>query len=226
MKLLLFDIDGTLLLSHGGSLRAMTRAARRVFAPGFEIEPIDRNGRLDPEIVSLALEWNGVEANGDQVRQFRRAYLEELQAEAPHMRSLPGVHSLLERLRGDSRTILGIVTGNYSEAAELKLRAVGIAPEWFTANAFGEEASSRAILVGLAVQRASEQHGVPLDRDQVLVIGDTPRDVACAHQYGCRCVAVCTGYFSADALAAAGADVILPSFVQAAPLWSLLGEGG
>lgn len=224
MKLLLFDIDGTLLLSHGGSLRAMTRAARRVFTPSFEIEPIDRNGRLDPEIVALALRWNRVEADPEQVSRFRRFYLQELEAEVPNMRPLPGVLPLLERLRGEQGVMLGIVTGNYSEVARLKLQAAGIAPDWFTANAYGEEAPIRAELVGLATERAGRRHGVAIDRDCVLVIGDTPRDVACAHQYGCRCVAVCTGSYSAEALAAAGADLVLPGFVHAAPLWSLLAE--
>jgi phosphoglycolate phosphatase-like HAD superfamily hydrolase len=225
-KLLLFDVDGTLLLSHGGSLRAMTRAARRLFGPEFSLDEVDRNGQLDPHIIATALELNGVRATPQQLRQFQQRYVKELRAETAVARALAGVHELIDRLRTTEGILLGCVSGNYPEAARIKLQAVEIDPAWFVANGFGGQAPTRSELVQLAMQEAAKITSQPISGDRVIVIGDTPRDVQSAKANGCLAVAVATGNFSAEALAAAGADVVLLDLVRPEPLWAMLGADG
>ncbi len=222
-KLLLFDIDGTLMLSHGGGIRAMTSAACRVFGPPFAMDTIDCNGRLDPDIVLEALAHNGVHTSTpEDVSRFCQHYFELLPQELHSARALPGVLDLLGRLRENKRVVLGLVTGNYAESGRIKLRSVGIDPGWFVVNGFGDLAQTRAALVRWAIDEASAIAGRPMDATDTLVIGDTPRDVECAKANGCLAVAVATGHFSVDALRATEADLVLPDFSDHAPLLSLL----
>jgi phosphoglycolate phosphatase len=225
-KLLLFDVDGTLLRSYGGALRAMTRAARRLFGPTFDLEAVDRNGRLDPEILGMALDLNGVQATPQERDDFRRLYLEEFRTEVKSTRILPGVRPLLDLLRATEGLLLGCVTGNYAEAARIKLQTVGIDPDWFVANGFGEQAATRVELVRLAIDTAASLAGGPIAAGQVIVVGDTPRDVQGARANGCRSVAVATGNYPADVLWASGADVVLPHLIEPAPLWAMLDDPG
>lgn len=224
-KLLLFDIDGTLLLSKGGALRAMTRAARGLFGAGFSLEEVDRNGQLDPKIIGMALDLNGVTATAAELEAFREAYAGELEAELDTMRVLPGAVELLARLRATDGVVLGLVTGNYGEVARMKLPAVGIDPGWFVANGFGDEAPARGELVRLAMDRAAAFVGRPMGGGDTIVIGDTPRDVGCARANGCACLAVATGNFAREDLEAAGADVVVADLTDPGPLWAMLGGG-
>jgi len=222
-KLLLFDIDGTLMLSHGGGIRAMTAAACRVFHPTFTMETIDCNGRLDPEIVLEALAYNGVQSSTpEDVATFCRHYFEMLPQELHSARALPGVLDLLEQLRAMDGIVLGLVTGNYCESSRIKLRAVGIDPDWFAVQGFGELADTRPALVRWAIERGAALTGRPLGGAATLVIGDTPRDVACAKANGCLAVAVATGQFSVDELRATEADLVLPDFSDPGPLLEIL----
>ena len=221
-KLLLFDVDGTLLLSGGGSLRAMTTAARRWFGPTFSLDEVDRNGRLDPHIIGAALELNGVRATDDQLEAFRESYLEALRSELGSSRILPGVGDLLARLRAAEGVLLGLVTGNYAEVARVKLEAVRIDPAWFVVGGFGEQAATRSRLVRLAMETAASFVGGPIPGRDVIVIGDTPRDVESAKAAGCRSLAVATGNYPRDVLEAAGADLVLPDLTDPAPLWAML----
>jgi phosphoglycolate phosphatase len=224
-RLVLFDVDGTLMKSHGGVLRAMTRAARGVFGPTFDLEAVDRNGRLDPEIIGMALELNGVQATPEELGRFRTAYLEEMRTELTSIRLLPGALELLERLRAAENVILGLVTGNYLEAARMKLEAARIDPSWFVVGGFGGQAPTRSRLVRLAIDSAESLVGQPIPTRRVIVIGDTPRDVQCAKANGCACVAVATGNYAGEVLQAAGADAVLPNLTDPAPLWAMLDEG-
>jgi len=224
--LLLFDVDGTLLRSHGGSLRAMTAAARRWFGPTFRLDAVDRNGQLDPHIIAAALELNGVRATAGQLDAFRESYLEELRTEVRSSRILPGVSELLAGLRATEGVLLGLVTGNYAEAARIKLEAVEIDPAWFPVGGFGEQAATRSRLVGLAIETAASLVGRAIPARDAIVIGDTPRDVESAHEAGCRSLAVATGNYPADVLEAAGADVVVPDLTDPASLWAMLDDWG
>lgn len=225
MKLVLFDIDGTLLLGQGAGARAMERAGRGLHGESFSLSGIDFGGALDPWIYAQAVAAAAVAAAEHAHDLFHEAYLIELARELARPEGkpalLPGVTQALERLGAHTAVTLGLVTGNYTRAAAMKLRAVGIDPEQFHVGAFGDDAPTRPELVRLALERWAAR-GAKASGDAVVVIGDTPRDVDCAQRNGCRCVAVATGRHSAEALAAAGADVVLRDLTDLAPVLELL----
>ena len=123
-------------------------------------------------------------------------------------RVLPGITPLLDALEPDARHFLALLTGNYADAAEVKLGHFDLW-RYFRCGAFGEDHGDRNHLVPVAMHRARAQ-GLPLHVEpaHAIVIGDTPRDVACAHAHGARCLAVATGEYSAEVLRGAGADVV------------------
>jgi phosphoglycolate phosphatase len=211
--LLLFDIDGTLVLgatdAHRDALHAALRevhgieprSTRRVIAPA---------GRTDAEIARALLLDAGVSAEriddrADAVRDACcRVYAQLLSEDLSHT-VVPGVPDLLSWLCGHDEVRLGLVTGNYEPVARLKLKRAGLAPFFPPGQgAFGSDAEDRAALPAIARRRAGAV-GRPYPRDRTIVIGDTPRDIACAHADGLRCFAVSTGPFEADALSSADA---------------------
>jgi phosphoglycolate phosphatase-like HAD superfamily hydrolase len=123
---------------------------------------------------------------------------------------IPGAMAGLTGIARDQTATLGLVTGNYTRAVPLKLRAVGIDPEQFVVGAFGDDAPTRPELVRLAMDQW-KQRGAKDDPRNVVVIGDTPRDVDCAKKNGCRSIAVTTGWHRAAELEESGADVVLES---------------
>jgi phosphoglycolate phosphatase len=224
--LLLFDIDGTLLLGHGAGRRAMERAGRALLGEAFTLDGIDFGGALDPWIFEQAARRAGIADARAHHDAFRAAYLVELRRalEAGEVRpeALPGVGSLLALLAERADVTLGLVTGNYRQAAPLKISAAGLSPDAFSLGAFGDEAPTRPELVALALGRWSERGARP-DPDRVIVIGDTPRDIDCAHANRCRCLAVATGWHSAETLRAAGADAVVPDLTDPSRLLGMLG---
>ena len=213
-KLILFDIDGTLLKSHGGALKAMSAAARDVFGPDFDLTRVDRNGRLDQDIISEAVVVNGASATAGDFERFRGLYLDYLREEAGAVRALPGVGERLDELGRHPGVMLGLATGNYTQAAWIKLAAAGIAADPFVANGFAEDATTRS---GLIRHAAAAARGANLSLGDVLVVGDTPRDVEAARDAGCRCLAVATGNYSREILQAAGAHTVLHDLTDPQP---------
>jgi phosphoglycolate phosphatase len=211
VRLVLFDIDGTLIHGHGIGGRCMERAGRGLLGPEFTLSGIDFGGALDPWIFRQAAERLGHTEVSRIHPEFHERYLVELADDIargerlPEM--LPGVAEALTVLGADPTLTLGLVTGNYTRAAPLKLRAAGIDPAQFVLGAFGEEAPTRPDLVKLAMERWSAR-GADADPRHVVVIGDTPRDVDCAKKNGCRAVAVATGWHTLEQLEATDADVV------------------
>ncbi len=209
--LILFDIDGTLVLTGGAGSRAMTRAFQDVFgvADGFRGVPMP--GRTDPLILADALARCGVAAADGFLERFRERYreylLEEIGQPGPRKGALPGVPALLDRLVARDDVFLALLTGNYTDAARIKLEHFDLW-KYFSCGAYGEEATDRNQLVPVAVERA-RACGAPADAlAHIIVVGDTPLDVACAHAGGALAVAVATGGHSAAELRACGADVV------------------
>jgi phosphoglycolate phosphatase-like HAD superfamily hydrolase len=212
MRLVLFDIDGTLLRAQGLGLAVMERVGRRLLGPAFTLDGIDFGGALDPWIFRQAATRLGHDDPSHLHPAFRDAYLAELaraldQGEQPPI-LLPGVIAALAAFRGDPTATLGLVTGNYARAVPLKLRAAGIDPEQFVVGAFGDDAPTRPDLVRLAMEQWRARGADP-DPRRVVVIGDTPRDVDCAKKNGCRSIAVATGWHTVEQLEAGGADLVL-----------------
>ena len=214
MSLLLFDIDGTLLLSGGAGIRAMTRAFEEVFGIGDGFAGSDVAGRTDRFILSNALVSAGLPDTPEQHQRFREAYVPLLREEILKPATgryglMPGIQALLNALRDRGSVHFALLTGNYELAAYVKLSHFGI-QDFFEWGAFGEESTERDELARIALRRA-ETRGLPASaREQSVVIGDTPHDVACARAIGARVLAVATGNFSEEELRASGAHVAMP----------------
>jgi phosphoglycolate phosphatase len=228
--LLLWDIDGTLLHTDGAGMRAMVRVGAALYGDAFHWNGIEASGQLDFHLFEQALANNGFPSSAEAHAEFRHRYLRELRDElarfAHRCKTMPGIDAVLRGLRerclqrGD--VTQGLLTGNYERAAELKLRASGIDPDWFELGAFGDEGATRPDLVALAMRRFAALAGAPAVAERVVVIGDTPRDIACAHAHGCVALAVATGRYGVDALRAAGADIAVSDLSDPAPLLELI----
>jgi len=226
--LLLFDIDGTLVNTHGSGGSAWRAASRRLFGEAFDFNGVNFAGRLDSAIYADLAVHNGVRDHADHLPAFWEAYLRELPRnladKAGLIEACPGVLDLLATLRRDhaSDAALGLLTGNFGGAVPHKLGAVGIDPGWFAVNAFGHEADTRPQLTQLCLERYARAHGRAADPSRVIVIGDTPHDIDCAHAHGCHAFAVATGSFTAEELRAAGADTVVADLRDPSPLLQLI----
>jgi phosphoglycolate phosphatase len=211
-RLVLFDIDGT-LLSGGRAARAVfARALTEVFGTCGDIEGFAFEGKLDPTIVHELLVAAGVP---DETVLLRRAealaiYLDRLEAalavERPVLK--PGVAAVLDGVVRGGAAVPALLTGNVERGARIKLSAVGL---WdrFAFGAFGDEAPRREELGPIALAKARHL-GFPASGENCVIVGDAPQDVACALALGARVVAVATGKTPAETLAKAGAHVVLP----------------
>jgi phosphoglycolate phosphatase-like HAD superfamily hydrolase len=220
LLLLLFDIDGTLVSgatdAHRDAMHEALLTVHSVDPVRAGIRPRSPAGRTDPEIARTILLDAGVsaeriDARADAVREeCCRAYARLCPADLS-MFVLPGVTGLLAWLSGRSDVLLGLITGNYEAVARLKLRRAGLGSYFPPGQgAFGSDNEDRAALPAIARRRAGRRGGRvgrPHPREQTIVIGDTPRDIACARADGVRCVAVTTGPFAAAELR--GADAVV-----------------
>ncbi len=226
--LLLFDIDGTLVLTGGAGSRAMARAFRDLFRVDDAFRGIQMPGRMDPDIVADAAARAGLVIDNGLVTRFRLRYAECLRAAmdepGPRKGVLPGVRRLLAALEPHPDAFLALLTGNYAEAARTKLEYFDLW-RYFACGAFGGEAPGRADLVPLAVERARACGARPAALDRVVVVGDTPLDVACAHSAGAVAVAVATGFHSVKELAESGAEVVLEDLTDTQRFLNLLERG-
>ena len=235
MKLLLFDVDGTLVLTGGAAVRAMNDAFHEVFGVAGAFDHVPMPGRTDgailadaftratpqSRIVADALSTADVRPVDGEIARYKAAYFarfaEEVQqpAPAPHRFKgvLPGVRELLDALDGRPDVFLGLLTGNYEQGARIKLEYFGLW-RYFRCGAYGDDSHDRHALVPVAVARSREAGCPPVGSREVVIIGDTPLDVACAREAGVNCLAVGTGGCSVDALRAAGADIVLESLLD------------
>ena len=214
-QLLLFDIDGTLILTGRAGVRAMNRTFREALGIDDVLAGIPLAGRTDRSILSEVLARFAPTHPADDawLLAFRDRYLEllteELGSDHPGKRVLPGIEPLLDALDDRPDVHVALLTGNFALGAEVKLRHFGL---WsrFPWGAYGDAAVNRNDLLPVAFERARENGLGGLSAADVVVIGDTPHDVACAHHGGARAVAVATGPYSEAALEATGADVVVP----------------
>jgi phosphoglycolate phosphatase-like HAD superfamily hydrolase len=212
-KLVLFDIDGTILLSAGAGRRAITTALGEAIGDHSAFARIRFDGKTDPQIVSEMLSAAGHEPPHpeDRVRELCERYVSLLEVElqtATGMRIMPGIDPLLDRLEGESGVVLGLLTGNLARGAELKLRAAGVDPARFLVGAYGSDAAHRPELPAIAARRAEPIFGRVPAGAEVVIIGDTPADIACGAGIGARAVAVATGSYTIAELAACGPHAV------------------
>lgn len=215
-KILLFDIDGTLLEPAGIGRLCYRRALEDVLGHSISTDHVEMAGRTDWQILNDLLTYAGLDET--QIENHRAAVFDALArhiataAPTSKIHSLPGVLTLMDRLTLDRRFLLGLVTGNSRGVVAHKLQAVGIDPGLFIAGAFGDEHLDRNALPALALYRLSQMLGVQILPEWVLVIGDTPHDIACARHSSLKVLCVATGLFDSDELAKFEPDYLLEDF--------------
>ncbi len=205
VKLVLFDIDGTILWSDGAGRRAMTEALMNVFG-GAGPTDYHYDGKTDPQIVRDLMRADGhtddiIDERIDPLMQRYLGGLERELAGGTRAHVFDGVRDLFDLLEERGDVILGLLTGNLREGAAIKLRAAGIDIGRFKVCAFGSDHHARAELPALAQRRAKEDLGLDIPGDHVFVIGDTPADITCGQGIGARAIAVATGRYTPEELA-------------------------
>ncbi|MBA3298101.1 MAG: haloacid dehalogenase-like hydrolase [Acidobacteria bacterium] len=211
-KLVLFDIDGTLVLTGGAGLRAMNRALEEVLGHPDGLDGIQLAGRTDWAILADAVGKVGRALDDPLLAALRDGYVRNLAAEIDRpgrgvKAVMPGIRDLLDALAARDDVFVALLTGNFEAGARIKLEHFDLW-RYFSCGAFGGDAADRNALVPFAVARA-RACGLPdIAPSHVIVVGDTPHDVACAKAAGAVPVAVATGGYSVDQLRESGADIV------------------
>lgn len=212
-RILLLDIDGTLMDSGNEGLICLSRAMEDVFGQKGPIESYSMSGKTDWQIISHLMGETGLakEEIDASLPSVFTAYANHVEVAAPfiEMKLLPGVIELMEKITNNPNFILGLVTGNVRESVPHKLQAVGIDPSAFVFGAFGDDHIDRNQLPSLALHRLEQQLGTSVPPETVLVIGDTPFDIDCARHTGLKVLGVATGDYSTQELASHKPDFLL-----------------
>jgi phosphoglycolate phosphatase len=214
--LYLFDIDGTLVDTGGAGMRSLEEATLEIF--GQTGPALDLAGSTDLGVIATIHAHFQIDPTPERIDAYFTTYLSRLDwnlanGEFPG-KVLPGVHEILTELANRSEVSLGLLTGNISGGAASKMRHFGL-DAYFPFGAYGCDFADRNLLGPVAISRATAHSGRSFSAEQVLVIGDTPKDIACAHAMNARCLAVATGHFTADQLRVAGADHVVETLDQA-----------
>ncbi len=223
-KLLLFDIDGTLLASGGAGERALRLGLQDRFGVIDDLANLDMAGRTDSGIAQRIFEKHGIALTPENLTSFFDGYLEHLERLLPQTngRLLPGIIPLLEALHARSNVLLALLTGNLVRGAELKLTHYGVW-RFFDFGAFADDHHDRNELGNFATARALERHGVQFLPENIYVIGDTPHDITCARAIGAKAVALATGNFTYEALAACKPDILFEDLSDLDAVLAVLG---
>lgn len=234
-KLVLFDIDGTLVLTGGAGVRAMARAFDEIVGTtddvrmpreGHALTGIPVAGRTDWSILHDALARIGLDLNDDLFSRLRERYVTHLREEilepgTGFNGTLPGVPPLLDALQLRDDVHLGLLTGNFRDGAQIKLERFDLW-RYFRCGAFGDDAADRNALVPVALERAAACGIADVSTSDVFVIGDTPNDVACAQIVGAIPIGVATGTYSSDQLRACGAEIVFETLEDTADVLRVL----
>jgi phosphoglycolate phosphatase len=228
-RLILFDIDGTLLSAAGVSARALGEALLAVFGTRGRSDGYDYAGKTDPQIVRELMAAAGLEPEQvetrltDALSVYRTKLAAVLRPE--HVTPKPGVPALVEALAAREDVTLGLLTGNLEPCARLKLEPLGINPH-FGFGAFGSDHADRSLLPAVAVERALLATGHRFQGKAVVVVGDSVHDVMCGRSLGVRAVAVATGNTPAERLLSTSPDALLADFGDTdATIEAMLGNG-
>jgi phosphoglycolate phosphatase len=209
VRLVLFDIDGTLIHTHGVGVQAFGRTLEFEFQCPDVSHRVRFGGRTDPSLVREVFHHADIEHSEQNVTRFFESYifwLDHLLTESGRGGPCAGVHGFLEGLRSLSEPpAIGLLTGNIRLGAEIKLRHFGLW-EPFVMGAFGDDHEDRNQIAAIAMERGRALLGAALHPEEVLVIGDTPRDVECGRAIGAKVLAVATGGAKEDELRASKPD--------------------
>lgn len=217
---ILFDIDGTLLITGGAGAASWRLAFEELYGIPADIGKFTDTGMTDPDVGRKTFE--AVLHRKPERQEFTRLlerrlhYLRKTVAESKHYRVLAGVQQLLPKLIEDGY-LLGLVTGNLEAAAHIKLHRAQL-NRFFSFGGYGSDSTNRGELTKIALKRAALVYGEPVTPAQAIVVGDTPHDVQGAHAAGIACVGVGSHHFTAQQLRDAGADYAIASLVEGLPL--------
>lgn len=215
--LILFDIDLTLVNTHGSGMRCLDEAGKGLFGQSFSAKGIEYGGRLDPLIVHDLLVKSGVEPNQDNAAKLRAGYVERMKlaydSGSAQSEPLLGTHDLVDALANQTGITLGLLTGNFEETGTLKIDRAGFDMGRFSVRVWGDDSPHapphRSHLPPVGIERFESIQGKAIDPDQVVIIGDTVHDVSCALDNGCRVLAVATGHHNSGQLTQAGAHRVV-----------------
>lgn len=208
MRLILFDIDGTLIDSGGAGVRALDLAMKDIFAVENAFQGISMAGKTDTQIIREGLTRHAIPADGniDIVIHAYLGYLsKEIQNDRKHVK--PGIYEILTELRELGNLATGLLTGNLERGARIKLAPFRL-NEYFPSGAFGNDNEDRNNLLPIAVKRFEQLSRKDIKISECILVGDTPRDIECAHVHGAICIAVATGPYPYHSLLEAGADYV------------------
>ncbi|MEO7932916.1 MAG: HAD family hydrolase [Chthoniobacterales bacterium] len=223
-KLLLFDIDGTLIDTGGTGFPALQQALQDSFGIEDDLSHISLAGATDTNICREILAHHGIEPTAANIARYLDSYLHHLQMLLPEKsgRVLPGILELLGKLQSRPGLVVALLTGNLIRGAEIKLAHFGIW-HFFEFGAFADDHHVRNELGHFAKARALEKHGVEFPPEAIYVIGDTPKDIACGRAIGAKTVAVATGEYSRDELESYQPDFVFENFSETAHAIERLG---
>ncbi len=220
MRLVMFDVDGTLILSSHAGMRAFHRAFEDIFQVPVEREVVRPDGKTDPLIAREMLAFYGLGARWtEQTRgALFSAYLQNLEAEmrlvaeSGALRVLPGVVDLLDTLARAPDFALGLATGNLESGAEIKLRQAGL-DRYFRFGGFGSDSEDRTELIRLGMRRGAD-FCAPHPIDAAFVIGDTPLDIIHGHEAGARVLAVASARYSIPDMEPFRPELLVPDLTD------------
>lgn len=227
MKLILFDIDGTMLRTHGMGHEAVVHALSEIAGQRITTEGVFFSGKTDPQIMREVMRVNGLSHVVDDVllAEAQAAYTEAMVAayDNDRVEELAGVRDVVEALAERDDVQLSLLTGNYERTAYLKVASIGLAHH-FPFGAFGSDAEARSALPAIGVARAKAHTGRDFVGHDVIIIGDTEHDITCGRALGVFSVAVATGNYSREELAAHQPNLLLDDLRDPQPLLDLLGN--
>jgi len=229
VRLILFDVDGTLLSARGAGRLAVGRALSTVYGATGPLERYDFRGKTDPQIVFDLMRAAGREAEDIRrsLDRFYDAYVNELErllADGTRVEVMPGIGELVPALAARDDALVGLLTGNIERGAHLKLRPTGLLP-LFSVGAYGSDDADRRRLPSIACARARAVTGRRFPFESVTIVGDTPLDIDCARACGARIVAVATGHHAAEELSACAPDLLFDDFTDVAGVLRALTQG-
>jgi phosphoglycolate phosphatase len=212
-RLLLFDIDSTLVNTDGAGFKALQQIIRDRYGKNDALDDIEIAGKTDRNITADILRKYDVDPTNENVSRFLDEYVAHLARLLPqlHGKILPGISEILPRMKANPNRVLGLLTGNIERGAKLKLERYGLW-DFFELGAFADDHHDRNQLGEFARRRAQEKHGHQFDAAQIDVIGDTGHDVSCGKAIGARTIAVATGSWSAERLRNYQPDFLFDDF--------------